>query len=292
MSEQDITIFEFLQPAQIRVPFLFNSPHSGRFYPKKFLDLIQLNHFDIRLSEDSYVDLLFNDVVRLGCCFMAACFPRAFVDLNRAADEIDPEMFSESFPNQLFTPTQRVMAGLGIIPRIVTTNMNIYKEKLSLQEAFNRIENYYIPYHKALDAQLKIIRQQFGYSVLIDCHSMPSKLKFFGGTPQPDFILGDRYGRTCSYELCEHAADILRSKGYVVAINRPYSGGFITTHYGRPEEGSHALQLEINRSLYLNEISLEITSGFSQLKSDLNSFAADLVSLPDSAFNVFHNAAE
>lgn len=284
--------FEYREPADLRVPYLFNSPHSGRVYPKAFLELSALDPFSIRMSEDSFVDLIFNDVVRLGGGFMAANFPRAFVDVNRDIYELDAEMFDEPLPAFVPEPTIRVSAGLGTIPKIVATNMNIYAGKIELAEALHRIENFYIPYHQNLERSLARMRQKFGFAVLIDCHSMPGKLKFFGGIEQPDFILGDHHGRSCPQSFSTFAADRLRRKGYSVSLNRPYSGGFITSHYGCPHENIHSLQIEINRSLYLNEISLEPTNRFATLRADLLEFAADLMSFPESELHMQRMAAE
>lgn len=287
-----VAAFEYHEPAQLRVPFLFNSPHSGRVYPRQFLQQSVLDATAIRMSEDCYVDLLICDVVRLGAGFMAANFPRALVDVNREAYELDPEMFDEALPEFVPEPSMRVSAGLGTIPKVVAANMNIYDGTISLSDALNRIDRFYIPYHKQLDHALSAMRDSFGFAILIDCHSMPGKLKFFGGVNQPDFILGDQHGRSCSQSFSLYAADLLREKGYTVSLNRPYSGGFITAHYGKPVENFHSLQIEINRSLYLNEISLEMNSNFLNLHKDLMDFAADLMAFPESELIGYQMAAE
>lgn len=292
MDLDGVAAYEYRESAQLRVPYLFNSPHSGRVYPKSFLRQTVLTGTSIRMSEDCYVDLLIEDVVRMGAGFMAANFPRALVDVNRDNYELDPEMFDEPLPDFVPQPTVRVSAGLGTIPKIVATNVNIYDGKIPLSDAFDRINSFYVPYHQKLYEALSSMRERFGFAILIDFHSMPGKLKFFGGTKQPDFILGDQHGRSCAQSFSAYAADLLREKGYTVSLNRPYSGGFITAHYGDVENNIHSLQIEINRSLYLNEISLEVNNNFLHLKRDLMDFVADLMAFPEGDFIAFNAAAE
>ncbi|EJF88799.1 N-formylglutamate amidohydrolase [Bartonella tamiae] len=292
MPFEEIPVFDYTEPAQLRVPFLFNSPHSGRIYPQHFLQNIALDSFTIRISEDSYVDLLFKDVIKLGACFMMANYPRSFIDINRRADELDPEMFEDLLPESVPSPSIRVLAGLGTIPKIVATKLNIYNKKLSVSNAIKRIENYYTPYHVKLNQVLLKLKDRFGFSVLIDCHSMPSNLKYFEGKKQPDFILGDHHSRSCASSFTQFAAALLEKKGYQISINQPYSGGFITSHYGAPFNNIHTLQIEINRSLYLNEMTLEIHQGFQQLRQDLMTFCADLMSFPEDELMTYQSAAE
>lgn len=292
MDLMSVTAFQYSEPAELRVPFLFNSPHSGRIYPKSFLEQSVLDNFTIRISEDCYVDLLFNGVVGLGAAFMAANFPRAFLDVNRERYELDPDMFFEPLPESVPKPSMRVLAGLGTIPKIVATGVQIYNGRIHLDDAMERIEKLYVPYHDHLAAKLLTMRNRFGFAVLIDCHSMPGKLKFFDGGGQPDFILGDQNGQSCANAFVEYAAECLSRKGYQVTLNRPYSGGFITTHYGRPSENIHALQIEINRSLYLDEITREANINFDILQSDLIALSADLMAFPEQELMVCKAAAE
>ncbi len=292
MDIDGVAAYQYFEPAELRVPFLFNSPHSGRIYPESFLAESCLDNFTIRISEDCFVDLLFNKVVKLGASLMAANFPRSFLDVNRERYELDPEMFFEPLPEFIPKPSTRVLAGLGTIPKVVAANVNIYSGRIHLDEAFRRIEALYVPYHQHLEDKLYAMRDRFGFAVLIDCHSMPGKLKFFNGGEQPDFILGDQYGHSCANAFVEYAAERLLQKGYNVSLNRPYSGGFITAHYGRPSENIHSLQIEINRSLYLDEITLETTHNFTALQNDLTDLAADLMAFPDHEFMPFKAAAE
>jgi len=276
--------FELRRPAELQVPFLFNSPHSGRCYPRAFLDMSCLDAREIRLSEDRYVDCLFDDVTVLGAAFMVADFPRAYLDVNREAFELDATMFSDSLPDFIpANPTMRVQAGLGCIPRIVAPDKPIYAEKIPVHEALGRVFSIYQPYHVQLRHKMENMKSRFGYAVLVDCHSMPGQLRYYRGEEQPDIILGDMYGRSCGRVLTRYATMLLEAQGYRVAHNQPYAGGYITAHYGRPLSGYHALQIELNRNLYLNPQSLELTAGFDVLKRNMACFAQALVAIPESS---------
>ncbi len=292
MDLDGVAAFQYFEPAELRVPFLFNSPHSGRVYPKSFLKQSSLDNFTIRISEDCFVDLLFRNVVELGAALMAANFPRSFLDVNRERDELDGDMFFEPLPEDVPKPSTRVLAGLGIIPRIVATGVPIYDGRIHLSDALERINGLYVPYHEHLARKLDEMRERFGFAVLVDCHSMPGKLRFFNGGQQPDFILGDQYGQSCANAFVEYVTDRLEQKGYNVALNRPYSGGFITANYGRPCENIHALQIEINRSLYLDEITLEPNHNFPVLQNDLTGLASDIMAFPEGHFMTTKVAAE
>ncbi len=293
--ERDFSLippFEVNAPAEQRIPFVFNSPHSGRYYPQSFLELSRLDSLSIRHSEDCYVDELFASAVRLGAPLLKAHFPRAFLDVNREAYELDPRMFIEALPPFTNSQSARVAGGLGTVPRLVGEGQMIYAGRIPLAEAFYRIEDLYKPYHRRLEGLLQSTRQQFGYAVLIDCHSMPGGVRPGEVASRPDFIIGDRFGRSCSERLTQAAIELLRDLGYSVAHNKPYAGGFITEHYGRPAVACHALQIEINRSLYVNEQSLNKLAGFETLCGDLHQFLSDLTSLPDDLFIAPPLAAE
>jgi len=284
--------YEVCAPAQQRIPFVFNSPHSGRAYPKSFLEESRLDSLAIRYSEDCYVDELFAEAPRLGAPLLKAHFPRAFLDVNREPFELDPRMFVEPLPPFVNSQSARVAGGLGTIPRLVGEGQLIYPGRISLQEAFYRIDDLYKPYHNTLDALLQATHERFGYSVLIDCHSMPGGTRSGDIGARPDFIIGDRFGRSCSEQLTQAAIELLQGLGYTVAHNKPYAGGFITEHYGRPAAACYALQIEINRSLYMNEQSLQKLAGFDALCADLYQFLSDLTSLPDGLLVVPPLAAE
>ncbi len=235
------------RPAEQSVPFVFASPHSGRLYPAGFVAASRLSPPMLRRSEDAFVDLLFGASVRLGAPMIAARFPRAFVDANRGPAELDAAMFEGTLSVPVEAPSARVQAGLGVIPRVVRDGAGIYRGKLAPAEAEERLERLYRPYHVALAALVAETRARFGVAVVIDCHSMPS------AAAAPDVVLGDRYGTTATPALLRHARQSFELRAFTVARNQPYAGGHTTELYGRPAEGVQALQIEINRALYLDE---------------------------------------
>lgn len=273
--------FDVQRPATAQAaPLVFNSPHSGRAYPAAFLAASRLANPAIRRSEDGYVDLLFAGVVEIGLPLMRAHFPRAFLDVNREPYELDPRMFSGRLPSYANTRSARVAGGLGTIARIVSDAQEIYAGPLTVDEGLARIETLYHPYHGCLAGLLAETRAAFGHAVLIDCHSMPSGVRGTDGRTRPDVVLGDRHGSSCSARLTAAAADVLSGLGFRVQLNRPYAGGFITEHYGRPARGLHALQIEVNRSLYMDEKTLERHAGMDKLIADLGLLTGRLTALP------------
>ena len=268
--------FTVVRPLRPATPLVWCSPHSGRVYPQAFLKSACLDPLSLRKSEDCFVDDLFNGVAGLGAPLLSAKFPRAYLDVNREPYELDPALFNEPLPDYANTQSARVVGGLGTIPRIVADGEDIYAAPLVLASAMQRIELLYKPFHQALAALLDETYARFGHAVLIDCHSMPSALMTQNGGPRPDFVLGDRFGASCHPRLSAFVKDVLTRLGYAAVMNRPYAGGFITEHYGRPGKGVHALQIEINRRLYLDEASLTRTAGFGQLKDDLTYLAKRL----------------
>jgi N-formylglutamate amidohydrolase len=276
-SELDLP-FEVARPRELTAPLLFNSPHSGRIYPRAFLAASKLDALTLRRSEDAYVEELFGFVGALGAPLLYAHFPRAYLDVNREPYELDPALFRDGLPHYANTQSVRVVGGLGTIARIVSESDEIYREPLSLVAALERINLLYTPYHTTLRSLLVEAQQAFGLGVLIDCHSMPSNPIADYGGGRPDFVLGDRYGTSCSGELTRVAAEQLKALGYVVELNKPYAGGYITEHYGRPQAGLHALQVEVNRALYMDEMSFDKSPGFEGLKHDLEQMVRALKS--------------
>ncbi len=273
--------FVVAQPLQPRVPFVFCSPHSGRVYPRHFLEQSRLDPVALRRSEDCYVDELFAAVVGLGAPLIAARFPRAYLDVNREPYELDPQLIREKLPQFANAHSARVVGGLGTIARIVADGESIYRAPLPLETALARIEALYMPFHAELTRLLQRTQERFGYAILIDCHSMPSAPMSRGVLTRPDFVLGDRFGASCDTQLSHYVRDYLTGAGYDVHMNRPYAGGYITEHYGRPTRGWHALQIEMNRGLYLNELTLDKTLGYDRLATDLTALAdAMFASLP------------
>lgn len=265
-------LFETLLPERQSEPFVFNSPHSGRHYSDEFMALSRLDRQVIRRSEDHFVDELFGCVPEMGAPLLKANFPRAWLDVNREPYELDPRMFDGPLPAHANTCSLRVAGGLGTIPRLVAENVDIYRTRLCVDEGLSRIEAVYRPYHAGLRRLIAQTHVQFGLAILIDCHSMPANMRISGSGPRPDFIIGDRYGSSAPQDLTRTAISILSGLGYEVARNKPYAGGFITEHYGRPARGLHALQIEINRGLYVNEKTLEKTAGFALLQADIACF--------------------
>lgn len=257
----DRPAFETVRPRRLVAPLVFNSAHSGRDYPERFLRMTALDQLSIRQSEDAYVDELFNRAPHLGAPLLRAHFPRAYLDVNREPWELDPTMFAEPLSERFNTSSPRVAAGIGTIARVVAENKPIYRAPLELDDARMRIEGIYIPYHATLQRLLSDAISAFGMAVLIDCHSMP-RIARTGDRLAPDVVLGDRYGTTCAPGIVDLVEMVFAGAGLRVARNRPYAGGFIARTYGRPQHGVHALQVEISRHLYMDEMTLEKTDGF------------------------------
>lgn len=264
-------VIEELLPASLSTPVIFASPHSGRDYPSDLLRNSRLDRHALRQSEDSYVDLLFDEAPRYGAPLLRALFPRAYVDVNRARDELDPRMFADNLPKGADTRSSRVIAGLGVIPRIVADGQDIYDRKLYYLDARRRLSAYYDPYHHALAKLIDTARRRFGGAIVFDCHSMPSA----GGAPMRpgerriDFVLGDRFGSSCAPSVTLLAEQTLASMGYEVARNTPYAGGYVASAYGRPKTSVHVLQIEINRALYLDERRIARNDGFERLRENM-----------------------
>jgi N-formylglutamate amidohydrolase len=275
-----------------KFPFVLNSPHSGRHYPERFLSMSRLDRNAIRRSEDSFVDELFAGAMALGAPMLTAHFPRAYLDVNREPWELDPRMFAEPVPHFCNIRSPRVAGGLGTVPRIVGEGQDIYFGRIPLSEAVTRIDSVYKPYHETLKRLLVATHERFGHVVLIDCHSMPAGIRVGEAGIRPDFIVGDRFGTSAAAALTDCTIDTLAGMGYRVVHNKPYAGGFITEHYGRPARGFHALQIEVNRGLYMNERTFEKSDGFQRLASDLTTLVARLMEMPPEAFLALPLAAE
>lgn len=248
--------FRILPGREPRTPVVMASPHSGRQYHDRFLAASRLDPQAIRKSEDSFVDEIFEPSTGRGAPLLAAEFPRAYCDVNREPYELDPAMFSGPLPGHANTRSLRVAGGLGTVPRVVASGENIYRGKLPVGEAERRIRHYYRPYHAALAELVDETMARFGTCLVLDCHSMPSSAlpRDRRRRPdRPDIVLGDRFGTSCTRYLTDLADQFLTARGYRVTRNAPYAGGFCTTHYGRPGMGLHALQIEINRALYMDE---------------------------------------
>lgn len=265
--------FVLIEPLRRTSPLIFASPHSGRRYPPELLADARVSLISLRRSEDAYVDELFAGAAAHGACVLSGTVARAYVDLNRDPAELDPEMFDERPPQSPQTNSARVQAGLGAIPRISGDGQSIYRRKLSLGEAERRLNAVHRPYHALLQSLVAETKEQFGCAVLIDCHSMPNNAR---GAHAPDVVLGDRFGASCHPSVTALAEATLRRLGYRVARNTPFAGGHTTQSYGRPAMRVHALQIEINRGLYVDERTLERTNGYARVRADMSRLAEAL----------------
>jgi N-formylglutamate amidohydrolase len=266
-------IFTLLHPVPGRsVPVLLNSPHSGERFPEVFLSRSQLSRQVLRRASDLFVDRLVERSVSHGATVMLAHLPRSFVDLNREPLELDPRLIAGPLPVEANTRSLRVAGGLGTVPRVIGDQIEIYAGKIALDDALERIEQFYLPYHGRLHRMLAELRGMHGRACLMDCHSMPSTARSAG--PMPDLVIGDRFGASCRPELIDSFEELARRQGFRVERNQPYAGGYITECYGRPELGWDAFQIEINRALYMDERNLEPHSGFVELARRLDELFA------------------
>ncbi len=271
--------FQILYPDEQTIPFVFASPHSGRRYSTAFIEASRLTPVMLRRSEDSFIDELFSKAPNYGAPLLKATFPRAYVDPNREPFELDPTMFEDQLPDYVNTDSVKISAGLGTVARVVINGENIYRKKLKFSEIKRRVESFYFPYHQALQRLIENTRIKFGFCILIDCHSMPS----IGGlmdddsaNNRVDIVLGNNHDASCTPHLLSYTNASLKRQGLSICRNKPYSGGYTTCHYGKPDNGVHALQIEINRSLYMNETNIEKHGGFLELSDKVTRFIFDL----------------
>lgn len=284
--------FEAVEPAECRGPVLFNSPHSGRVYPRGFLMTSRLDLPTLRRSEDSFVDDLIAGVVARGHPIMRAHFPRCYVDVNREPYELDPRMFDGRLPSFANTRSMRVAGGLGTVARVVGDSQEIYDQRIAVSEALRRIDVLYKPYHRALRRLFMRLHRDFGAATLVDCHSMPSTTGTRDERPRADLVIGDRYGTSCVPVVTETIEQTMRGFGYAVSRNKPYAGGFITEHYGNPTTGLHAIQIEINRALYMDERRYERSESFAHLAAEFEILSDRLSEIPLEELRPYRAAAE
>ena len=292
--------FEVLEPARLACPLVFSSPHSGNVYPRRFLDATRLEEAVLHRSEDAFVDVLFGGATALGAPLIKARFPRAYLDLNREPYELDPRMFDGPLPPFANTRSLRVAGGLGTIARVAGQAQEIYARRMPVEEAIERIEKLYKPYHNCLRGLIDRARQIFGIAVLVDCHSMPSGSLRQGQSSQvkaadvarPDFVVGDRHGASCARDFVDVVEHELRHLGYRVQRNKPYAGGYITEHYGNPAGDCHAMQIEVSRALYMDERAVTREEKFADVAADLTKVAAVLAEVALSHCDRHRAAAE
>lgn len=262
------------RPSRQTVPLVFASAHSGQDYPAELVAEARLAPLALRRSEDSFVDELFAAAPAHGAPLIAATFPRVWCDVNREPWELDPAMFEGPLPPWVNTTSPRVGAGLGTIARIVATGETVYRRRLTFAEAEARIRGCWEPYHASLAELIAQTRARFGFCLLIDCHSMPAHPA--QAANPPDMVLGDAHGTACAPRATRLVEDLLVSRGYRVRRNDPYAGGYVTRHYGRPRDGVHALQIEIARGLYMNEVRIERSPGFAGFVAEMTDLVARL----------------
>lgn len=258
---------EIQYPTDWRAGVIFASPHSGAIYPDELLARSNVSAHQLRRNEDIFIDHLFHSAVNAGAPLLRALFPRVMVDVNRAASEL-PTIWSELVaPRERAQLTPRAAAGLGVVPTYLSETLPIYARLPDIQDVKNRLETLYYPYHRALGGLINTAIERFGRALLIDCHSMPGFAPM--GSRRPDIILGDRFGTSCHADTLSMVQELFLQAGYSVGVNYPYAGGYTTTHYGKPFEGVEALQIEVNRDLYVNPVTLSPKAGYKQLLEDL-----------------------
>ena len=271
-----VAAFDVILPAAQSSCVVFASPHSGRDYTWSFMRKTVLNEHAIRSSEDAFVDQLFECAPEYGATFLKAGAPRAFVDLNRARDELDPAVI-EGVRRIRHNP--RVASGLGVIPRVVANGRAIYRGKMSLHEAQERITDYWEPYHDKLQGLLDLAHARHGQTVLIDCHSMPHEAMdgvMRAEMRRPDVVLGDRFGAAASGDVVDRIEAAFAAAGFIVTRNAPFAGAYITQAYGKPEIGQHAVQVEIDRSLYMNEKLIRPNGDFEAVQAALRAVVKEV----------------
>lgn len=258
---------------------VFASPHSGREYPWSFVRRSVLDEKTLRSSEDAFVDSLFASAPLHGAPLLAAVAPRAWIDVNRSAEELDPALI-EGVKKSAHNP--RISSGLGVVPRVVANGRAIYRGKISLREAQTRIDGFWKPWHDAIDQLLRDSLVMFGEAILVDCHSMPHEaIESIGHSngKRPDIVLGDRFGAAASSEIVDRIEMAFESAGLRVARNTPFAGAYVTQHYGRPGRGQHAVQIEIDRALYMNEQAIRPNNNFDAFKALIDKVVAEVTEI-------------
>jgi N-formylglutamate deformylase len=258
--------FTLTEPAALS-PLLVDSPHSGRIYPADFDYACPLPL--LRQAEDAFMDEVVAGACEANAALLAAEFPRSLIDPNRAEDDIDPATIVGTWPTPL-SPDEMTLSGFGLVRRLCRNGVELYRGNLHVAEIQRRIRLFYRPYHNCLREQVALRLEKFGRCYLINAHSMPDRVD--NGIPRPDFILGDRDGSSCDPDFTRFAQKTLQDMGYRVTLNAPYKGREIIKRYGLTGQGAHALQIEINRKLYMDERVIEKNSGFVHLQADMTAF--------------------
>ncbi|MEL6978438.1 MAG: N-formylglutamate amidohydrolase [Pseudomonadota bacterium] len=273
--------FALTDPPILRSGAVFSSPHSGRAYSEAFIRAARLDPMRLRASEDAFVDLLFAAAARQGAPMLAAVAPRAFVDLNRCPQDLDPALLEGAARKPI---NARVAAGLGVVPRIVAEGVPIYDGKLPIAEAEARIAAWHAPYHEALASLLLRARRRFGRALLLDCHSMPSGASGGRRRAAPaDVVLGDRFGVSAEPHFVDAIEAAFTEAGFRVERNSPFAGGYITERFGRPRAGVSAVQIELDRGLYLDAETIAPSPRFAEIVERLEPVIAAICAMIDEA---------
>lgn len=268
-------VLELLPPAAAPVPLVLDSPHSGDEYPEDFRH--SMPRSGLRGLEDAFVDQLFRHAPRRGASLLKALFPRSYIDPNRAHDDIDPRMLDGEWPHAS-NPSAKSESGIGLIFRYAAQGP-VYDRKLTVAEVRRRLDHYYWPYHQTLSRTLEQKSGYFGEVFHVNCHSMKSGIPAAaetGGASRPDFVIGDRDGSSCERRFTETVRAYLADHGYHVTVNDPYKGVELVRRYSDPRHGRHSLQIEIKRSLYMDEARIEKSHGFARVERLLRGLIGEL----------------
>ena len=269
--------FDFIPARQATSAVIFASPHSGRDYGQEFLRASVLDQVALRSSEDAFVDLLIRAAPDAGAPVLLGAVPRAYVDYNRAATELDPALIADIPKGSV---NARVLSGLGVIPRVVAGGRAIYSGKLRRAEAEQRLARYWHPYHAQLSAMMERQRARFGRAILFDMHSMPHDA-IGGGYAgrRPEIVLGDRFGAACNPAISARVAEIFTAAGLRVARNAPFAGAYIVQRYGMPSMGQHVVQIEIDRALYMDERTVTPSRDFAAFQALMDNVVRTLAEI-------------
>lgn len=272
-----VPAFTLSRPDTSPAPVIFASPHSGAHYPDQLMGNLRVPLIDLRRTEDAFVDQIFAGATAAGGVLISATHARSYVDLNRDARELDPDMFADGLPGPSAAPSPRVKAGLGCFPKIGACGEAIYAKKLSVEDGRNRLENIHAPYHDQIQQEIAALHHEFGCVLVIDCHSMPSLQP---GRPElPDIVLGDRFGSSCTSQLTNLVERTCRQLGLSVSRNAPYAGGYTTRRYGRPKRHVNAIQIEVNRRLYMDEANVKPGPGMAATRAQLDTVCTEICRL-------------
>ena len=251
-----------------RLPVLVAVPHAGRDYPDEILQNLRVAPHILERLEDRHADMLLPDMAAIGCATLVAHAARAWIDLNRAPSEVDPQMISDAPRTAFAQPSAKVRGGLGLVPRRLADHGELWRRQITRSAIAARLSRMHDPYHQTLSRALTALHARFGCALLIDLHSMPPLKQEDAGAP-PQIVIGDRYGRSAGAQLCDLAMQTLAGSGFAVALNHPYAGGYVLDRHGRPGRNIHALQVEIDRSVYLDGDMREPGDGMAKVRAVL-----------------------